>query len=73
MTKELLQNGDIYWLDTDGNSIVIMPNGKVYLETNAGEVVFLSDNISKIENEEGDFIMDGIPISEYILKSLIPK
>lgn len=68
MTKELLQNGDIYWLDTDGNSIVIMPNGKVYLETYSGDVAFLSNDISKIENEKGDFIMNGVPISEYIKK-----
>ncbi|MCH5348707.1 MAG: hypothetical protein J1E40_05240, partial [Oscillospiraceae bacterium] len=67
MTKENLKNADIYWFDADDNTLVIDENGAVYLVTNTGDISYITDDISKIyDDETDDFIIDGMNIDKYI-------
>ena len=59
MTKENLKNADVYWFDADDNTLVIDENGAVYLVTNTGDISYITDDISKIyDDETDDFIID---------------
>ncbi len=70
MTKDILKNGDIYWFDSDGNSIVIAENGGVYFVDKNDKERYLTDDIRKIYDEKsGNYSIDGMDIDEYI-KSL---
>ena len=70
MTKDILKNGDIYWFDSDGNSIVIAENGGVYFMDKNDRARYLTDDIRKIYDEKSEtYSINGMDIDEYI-KSL---
>ena len=67
MTKDILKNGDIYWFDSDGNSIVIAENGGVYFVDKNDKARYLTNDIRKIYDEKsGNYSIDGMDIDEYI-------
>lgn len=70
MTKDILKNGDIYWFDSDGNSIVIAESGGVYFVDKNDKARYLTDDIRKIYDEKSEaYSINGMDIDEYI-KSL---
>ena len=66
MTKEMIMSGDIYWIDIAGNTVVEAPDGEVYLITENDKTVWIAKQISEVVNEEGDYLIDGMDITEYI-------
>ena len=70
MTKDIVKNGDTYWFDGNGNSIVIAENGGVYFVDKSDKVRYLTDDIRKIYDEKSEtYSINGMDIDEYI-KSL---
>ena len=70
MTKDIVKNGDTYWFDGNGNSIVIAENGGVYFVNKSDNVRYLTDDIRKIYDEKSEtYSINGMDIDEYI-KSL---
>ena len=70
MTKDMVKNGDIYWFDSDGNSIVIAENGGVYFVDKNDKARYLTDDIRKIYDDKFEtYSINGMDIDEYI-KSL---
>lgn len=67
MTKEIVKNGDLYWFDENGNSLVVAEDGKVYLDIDDGSVHYVTDDIRKIYDEEiEDYVIEKVTIPEYI-------
>lgn len=66
MTKEMIMSGEIYWVDIDGNAVVEAPDGEIYLITESGKTVWIAEQLSDVRNEEGDYMIDGMDIAEYI-------
>ena len=73
MNKEIIKNCDEYWLDEDGNSLIVAENGGVYIVTEDEEIIYITDDIRKIYDEEkDDYLIDGMTVSEYIKSSEKP-
>ncbi len=73
MNKEIIKNCDEYWLDEDGNSLVVAENGSVYIVTEDEEIIYITDDIRKIYDEEkDDYLIDGMTVSEYIRSAKKP-
>ncbi len=67
LTKDILKNGDIYWFDGDGNSIVIAESGGVYFVDKNDKTRYLTDDIRKIYDEKAEtYSINGMDIDEYI-------
>lgn len=67
MTKDIVKNGDIYWFDSDGNSIVIAESGGVYFVDKNDKARYLTDDIRKIYDEKSEaYSINGMDIDEYI-------
>lgn len=67
MTKDIVKNGDAYWFDADGNSLVVAADGNVYLVLDDDTVHYVTDDIRRIYDEEtGDYVIDGMNIANYI-------
>lgn len=67
MTNDILKNGDIYWVDESGNSIVIAENGSVYFVDKNDKAHYLTDDIRKIYDEKSEtYSINGMDIDDYI-------